>query len=280
MLKPETTTIIDGKRRESGLTYYRKTERQDFFPYTHNHEFYELSFVKSGKIVHYVNNSREVLMPGTMLFIRPDDTHRFMPLNSNPYDFINICISYEIMDDITKYLGIEIADLHRKSTPLKRIYPNSQCRYIMSILTQLMNLIDSDLPDEDVLKCAKAHMAHFVYSLATMDNSGRIMPSWLRKVTDEMKKPENFVPGYDRMLELADCSPAHLSREMKVFFDMSPTEYVGRQRVTLALQMFKEGETDMNRVYKTCGFGSLSNFYLVFKKTMGQNPGEYIRSLE
>ncbi len=279
MLKPETTTSIDGARQELGLTYYYKAENDSFYPYLHNHEFYELTYVKSGKIIHYVNNGREVIMPGTLLFIRPDDVHRLMPLNDKGFEVITICISYEIMDDIMKFLEMEVHEIHRKASPPKRIFPNSQGRYIVSMLDHMMDVIDNEPDEKAVLRCLKTQMAHFIYTLVTMDNTGRVMPQWLRNVVNEMDKEENFTAGYDRMIELSGVSPAHLSREMKVFFDMSPTEYIGTKRVTLAKKLFAEGETNMTEIYKRCGFGSLSNFYLVFKKQTGLNPGEYMKSL-
>ncbi len=280
MLKPETTTIIDGPRQDLGVTYYHKNDGKDLYPYLHNHEFYEMTYIKTGKAIHFVNNSRDVLQPGTMLFIRPDDVHRFMGLNDKTFELVTICVSYELMEEIMRFMNMEVAYLHRSPNPLKRIFPNSQGRYITSILEQMMSVIDNEADPNEVKRCVCVHMAHFIYSIVTMDNSGRKMPDWLKRTVEEMEKEENFSLGYDKMLEISGVSPAHLSREMKVFFDMTPSEYVGVKRVGLAKAMFDGGETNMNIIYQRCGFGSLSNFYLVFKKQTGLNPGEYMRAIQ
>lgn len=52
------------------------------------------------------------------------------------------------------------------------------------------------------------------------------MPSWLSELLLNMSKIENLQEGYERMCELAPCSPSHLCRLMKQISGKTPTQYI------------------------------------------------------
>lgn len=46
----------------------------------HTHDFYEIFLVAEGKAIHEVNGSSQLLSKGSLVYIRPSDTHYYKPL--------------------------------------------------------------------------------------------------------------------------------------------------------------------------------------------------------
>ena len=50
----------------------------------HQHEFIEIFYVVSGRVIHYINGKKEVLEPYTLYLLRPHDFHNFSSCNTDP----------------------------------------------------------------------------------------------------------------------------------------------------------------------------------------------------
>lgn len=85
---------------------------------------------------------------------------------------------------------------------------------------------------------------------------------------------ENYLayPSIARIAERVGVSHAHLSRQFKGDFDMSPSEYFRRLRVADAPLRLARGEEIVN-VSLDVGYNDLSRFYKQFRKTTNSSPG-------
>lgn len=66
------------------------------------------------------------------------------------------------------------------------------------------------------------------------------MPSWLSELLLNMSKIENLQEGYERMCELAPCSPSHLCRLMKQISGKTPTQYINQERLKYAVYLLAQ----------------------------------------
>jgi len=82
----------------------------------------------------------------------------------------------------------------------------------------------------------------------------------------------------DSLAELLHLSPFHFARMFKQSFGDSPANYVIRQRVELAKQMFS-GNAGLSYIAAECGFTYQSHFNNYFKKHMGVTPSVYRKLL-
>ena len=57
----------------------------------------------------------------------------------------------------------------------------------------------------------------------------------------------------------------------------SPSEYVAAQRIHRACELLAQGDIPLGRVAEMCGYSDRLYFQRVFKKLVGQTPGEYKR---
>ena len=85
---------------------------------------------------------------------------------------------------------------------------------------------------------------------------------------------ENYLayPSIARVAERVGVSHAHLSRQFKSDFGMSPSEYLRRLRVADAPLRLARGEEIIN-VSLDVGYNDLSRFYKQFRKTTNTSPG-------
>jgi|SRR5687767_10207907 len=79
-------------------------------------------------------------------------------------------------------------------------------------------------------------------------------------------------PAIARIAERVGVSHAHLSRQFKKDFRMSPSEYLRRLRVADAPLRLARGE-DIINVSLDVGYNDLSRFYKQFRKTTNTSPG-------
>lgn len=56
---------------------------------------------------------------------------------------------------------------------------------------------------------------------------------------------------------------------------VSLNDYIRMVRVHAACAMMEQGTEEVAQIAFACGFSSISNFYQVFRRQMGQTPGEY-----
>lgn len=85
---------------------------------------------------------------------------------------------------------------------------------------------------------------------------------------------ENYFvyPSIARIAARLKISHAHLSRQFKQDFSMSPSEYLRRLRVADAPLLLARGEPIIS-VSQTIGYNDLSRFYKQFRQTTKTSPG-------
>ena len=58
----------------TGMSVVKQDNVYDTYP-IHCHEFDELFFIFRGRAIHNINGQHQVIEKGSLVFIRPDDTH-------------------------------------------------------------------------------------------------------------------------------------------------------------------------------------------------------------
>ena len=93
-----------------------------------------------------------------------------------------------------------------------------------------------------------------------------------RKAKQLIDKNHLDYPAIARIAQRLRVSHAHLSRQFKSDFGMSPSEYLRKLRVADAPLRFARGEEIVN-VSLDVGYNDLSRFYKQFRKTTNTSPG-------
>ena len=105
------------------------------------------------------------------------------------------------------------------------------------------------------------------------------MPSWLSELLLNMSKIENLQEGYERMCELAPCSPSHLCRLMKQISGKSPTQYINQERLKYAVYLLAQTDREILDICECCGFSNVSHFYHLFREQFGVSPAKFRKTV-
>ena len=105
------------------------------------------------------------------------------------------------------------------------------------------------------------------------------MPSWLSELLLNMSKIENLQEGYERMCELAPCSPSHLCRLMKQISGKTPTQYINQERLNDAVYLLAQTDREILDICECCGFSNVSHFYHLFREQFGVSPAKFRKTV-
>ncbi len=273
-----TASLFNGKDTFQIWCYVQ--DIADTYEFYHDHDFYEFLFIKSGMAIHYINGEKEVISEGDLMLIRPDDSHKFLRLQNNDMTLISFSVSYELMDDVSRFIGVKISSLHNNKFPPKKTYQPGHVKSIVHMMNKVVYTVNEVKNDESyVIRNAKPTLAYLLNELLNANTSNATMPEWLVDLVEKMSIEKNFVAGYDRMVELCPVSTAHMSRSFYKHMGIKPIQFINEKRIRLALNIISYGQTNDEIICKLCGFDSISNFYLNFKNIVGCSPSEYVKSL-
>lgn len=247
-------------------------------PPLHDHTFFELFWVPEGTGLHVINGETRRLETGDLMLIRPEDVHGFTSITGQPsLRFVNIAF----------HAGLW--------TAIKRRHPSLRGRWFDDPahrarehrldplrLERLRHLAaDLDAGRRDLLTTEA-----FLLSLCalldrfTRQNEQGGPPEWLAEARRRMAEPRHFVGGTKTFARLAGCSPAHLSREVKRRYQLTPTDIVNEARLTHAATRLASTDLSILDIMAECGFENLGHFYKLFQARHGTTPKRYRRQAE
>lgn len=244
----------------------------------HSHDYPEILLILSGKIKHHVNGEIKELSGGTLVFIRPNDSHRFEPFENESCELVNFAFSLELLFDLSVYLENDYF-LRRFTGPVVPPTFKLSVAETDKIAYELLRLNSIQI---NVLEVARVKVKAILAELFTsyfleMKNiyENPDIPEWLDELVKEMSKPKNFAKGLKRMQSLAYCTPEHLCKSFRKYLDKSPTEFINELRINHAARLLGDTNDEIMAIATDLNFQSLSRFYHVFKKHYGVSPAKY-----
>lgn len=242
----------------------------------HYHDYYEIFFVIDGKAKHIVNNSTFDLKPGSIVFIRPHDTHDYVCDKNSSYSMLNITFTREIAKEIFEFLD----DGFDKDTLLNCQFP-PQINLSEKEFTRLMRkmapirTIDAENPPK--LKTALKVFLLEVISryFGAVHGVDSDMPQWLSELCNKMSSSDNFIGGAERMLELSGKSREHLARTLRKYTGLTVSDYVNSLRIKFIANMLINSNYSIADIVFESGFNNLSWASRLFKQTFGVTMNQY-----
>lgn len=84
----------------------------------------------------------------------------------------------------------------------------------------------------------------------------------------------------DKLAEVSCMSRSLFSDRFKKYLQLSPMQYVTHWRMQNAQKLLSESKLSIEQISTSIGYESLASFSKAFKRTVGENPGEYRRNLQ
>lgn len=242
----------------------------------HSHDYFELFLVNHGSAHHLVNGSVQFLKKGSLVLIRPEDTHSYDAM-SQDFEIINMLIPGETVQALFTYLG-EGFDPQRflsPGLPLVAQVSRSEQENLVKDLERLVlsKRIQRESSDA-VFRITLMRIIAGCFPIMPRQLKTEI-PVWLQWLTLEMMKKANFVEGLGAMARLAGKSEEHISRSCRKYLHKSPTELINEFRLEHAARAVAFSGEKIVDISADVGFESLSHFYHLFKKAYGISPAAF-----
>lgn len=240
----------------------------------HSHNYYEYFIVLSGEIIHEVNSQKQNLKEGDLIFIRPNDRHRYLSDGSNYCSIVNVSFVKEHFEMVKAYFG----DDNFKALLTAEIPPfitlNSQS---LSFLRKRHNMLNLYSDKKNLATHLKALLIDvFSYFLIHYEQQSlNDYKKLLQPALLQMNTPENIEEGLPALLRCSGFSHGHLCRIMKKEFGTTPIKYITDLRLQYAANLLTTTDSDILSISVRLGFSSLSYFITIFKKKYGLPPSKY-----
>ncbi len=223
----------------------------------HTHDFWEFFLVTKGPVIQILNGERMELAEKELQILAPWDAHTLgaAPGGSR---ICNIAVDAAGFERMLARLGRE-ADAVRG-----RFRPDP---YLYQELTGLTGLAKKRVDDEAafhfVLECALETV--LIHACFAKEDTKKL-PLWLDSLLTEMQKPENYIAGPRRMLELSHKTQGHLSRSVKKHLGVTVTGYVNSLRLEHAASLLRSTDKKIVDIALESGFESVPYFNRIFKE--------------
>jgi AraC family transcriptional regulator, dual regulator of chb operon len=243
----------------------------------HTHDFYEIFLITKGKAFHLINGVKEVLGEGMLVFIRPDDIHHYEKMDGEICELINLAFRASTLSRLLNYFG---EGFNSERIMLPKLPPVIKLSKIEkeSLIAKFESLNALSRKKEEQIKTEFRILIAEIfakYFLEIKKEIGNEIPQWLLKLRGEMERKDNFVLGIERMYELSERSPEHLSRTFKKYFKETPTDFLTHLRLNYAANLLANSDETIAGISMEAGYDNLSHFYHLFKKYFDLSPKEF-----
>ncbi len=287
--RDEPTSLIQNRAGVGGddvqLSLYDLSHSVNKISLRSPHLFY-YGVVRGRKIVHVEGKEPFVMEAGESLVVPPfQDVHvEFPGAGHAEAKWMNVKVNQE---EVREVLG-NISDISIGTSVSRRWQMEDQkfCRIeekegIYRVLEMITYLIREDPPNRDRLidLNVKELMIQLLQTrsrpLLIGEFSRHTSAGGLAAAVQHIQNNLDRHISIDELVEEACMSKSSFYRHFSEEFDMSPLEYITRERVIRARELLADPENTVTNVSHALGFSSTSHFIDMFKEHEGMTPKQY-----
>lgn len=237
----------------------------------HSHTFFEFSICLKGRYKNIVNGVTLDFERGTVLLLRPQDTHYFYCEREHMHR--DIYVPAQTMRTVCD--SIDPALFNRLSqAPLALFFRVSD--YDLQLLENQMNLFNK-AQGKDQLLLRTSHVSVVTGLLAlwqryAAEKNYAIPVPWLDVLLRRINTDEYMCKSIEEIAESTNYSHGYVCRSFKKFMGISLKEYVEDVKFSYAASMLLNSENNISQIAKQLNYCSTSNFINAFKRKYGVTP--------
>lgn len=242
-----------------GKPFHAAFWQLDFVAPLHDHDFAEAFLCLEGKGVHEINGQEIPLVPGDLWLVHANDVHCVQPVRD--LAFINIAWPLESWQQWLTLTQIESAELRPRcvAPELGALFR----RLVRAYAEEMLRPFDvCYLWSELVVRLASPQRVD-------------TRPDWMRRAQRALESEQGLRAGWPLLYATAHVSPAHLSREWKKHFGMTPKEWINARRLEYAARLLLQSAIPIKEISARCGFENKTYFYRIWTQHYGMTPKEY-----
>ncbi|SHF99819.1 AraC family transcriptional regulator [Chryseobacterium sp. OV279] len=252
----------------------------------HNHNFYELIVIESGKGTHHLNGVTFAYKKGDIFLLRPSDAHEFSIKSTTRFIYIKFTEQHiweSLQTDKKRELGKVVQMLMEdRSFVYESAIKNKADR---EHLLQLARILLHEFTDKNLYNketCADLFSAMMTILIRNTMNSGG-----LEQITQGLNQTEKILyyinvnamnPDKMKLEHLAKefmLSPNYISIYIKKQTGFSVQQHVMQHKIKAAEKLLKQSNYNINEIADQLGFNDASHFNKIFKSYKKRSPSSF-----
>lgn len=242
----------------------------------HDHAFAEAFWIERGRARHHCNGRDEILEPGDLVLMRPQDHHAFATVGTDGFTMVNVVFRSELITALRPRLVEHVAPWpwDTDGEPQRR-------RLDASSLERLQAWAE-DLADDTSRLAAEGFVIELLRRCAAPRDPARHpgLPSWLAHAIERFAAGEGMAEGPPAFRRFAGRGAEQINRVVRLHLGTTATALINDLRLEHAARLLRLGGHRVTAVATACGFASLAHFYRVFQARYGCTPLHFRRSLQ
>jgi AraC family cel operon transcriptional repressor len=236
----------------------------------HDHDFHELIWVQNGRVRHHLADQTQDLTEGDFLFIRPPDSHALQGRGEEA-----LVVSVTLHPTLIASLATRHPELTGQffwSTAPAPIRVHRDSRQLADINQAALRLERADRTSLAAESFLLPFMATLLDQTEALPESA---PDWLIAACAAARDPRVFRDGAAGFARVAGRAHPHVSRTVRRYLNLSPSDYINQQRMAFAARRLSGSSDSIAEIAADCGIPNLSHFHKLFRGHHGTTPLHY-----
>lgn len=250
----------------------------------HTHDFIEIVYILSGKMIHTIDGKEYAVQRGDILFMNYGCTHAFS--SDQEYSYVNILFSPELMSHemVTPHNAFSLLSLTAFNEMCSdanfgkiSFFGNEQKEIESIIFAMLQEYREQQTSWETV-------MGNYLNTLLVKMLRKTELGIEQREISDMWRELSEYIDtNLDSKLSLSALAkkcfynPSYFSRIFKEKFGLSLTEYITRKRLELAIELLSNTTLSLDEISWQAGFSDRNSLYHAFARHLNSTPLQYRR---
>jgi AraC-like DNA-binding protein len=270
-------------KNPSGVVDYSHTKTNTYTGMDfHLHEFFEIYFFISGKVNYFIENKVYKLKYGDLIIMNNHEIHRPSVFSGEPYERIVIHFNPSIAR-LFKSPNLDLLSCFTKRPKgeFNIVHPNdSEINEILYLLSRIEFFNASNNTGSNILKLTTfiellVSINRIYKAVENIDEYSKI-PEKLTSIIEFIDKNSEKNLSLQALSRKFYIDKYYLSRLFKKHTGSNIHEYILYKRISKAKYLLSKGYSATDTAIM-CGFNDYSNFYRMFRKTVGVTPSSYMK---
>lgn len=267
---------VAGSARIGPNTVYPPGEHPSEYNFNWNngrilHE-YQLNYISEGAGVFESKQGRFQVREGSLMVIRPNEWHRYRPLNKTGW--------------VENYVGFkgEIAD-HFFRHPLFSekqtvLHPGIKEEIIDTYL-KITDLVEKEAPGyQQIASGMVVKLLGYVISFEKQKGfSGKTIAKVIEEIRFYMRQNIDREIDMEKLAQQHQVGYSYFRKMFKKYTGVSPGQYHLQLRIMRAKELLAGTDRSIKEICLELGFQTIHYFSLIFKKKTGMSPSEFRKGL-
>ena len=250
----------------------------------HCHDYFQIYYLKIGKIVHHLENSFAELSAGDVFIIPPNLAH-YIEAASEELKFYSISFMPAFLDgvksgngfvqDFIHYLG----QLAKENIPPSLRLEGEDAIFADAVVQKIMREFSGDKIGKEALIKSALGLLLSIFARAYFDEKYQSIK--IRSEREAILHCVTYIKNHiseditlDAIAQKTAMSKTAFCKAFGAVVGEPFKKYLNRQRIEYASGLIKKGE-GVTVAARLSGYSDFSTFYRNFKRVYGVSPSEY-----